>query len=137
MHNNSKDGNPFIHEPFILLKTVINPVLKVRNFNTKTFPEGCASVCGYTGDVKRYEEVLLSGFNEKGDAIEMHLKGWNARIAQHEVDHLNGQVFVDIMEKKSFSCATWQAVNMHGGQLSIPFHPPKLNIMKRKRTIVS
>lgn len=63
-------------------QTVINPVLKVKNFNIKTFPEGCASVCGYIGDVKRYEEVLLSGLNEKGDAIEMHLTGWNARIAQ-------------------------------------------------------
>lgn len=60
-------------------------MLKILNYNTKTFPEGCGSVCGYTGDVKRFEEVQLSGFNEKGDAIEMHLRNWNARIAQHEV----------------------------------------------------
>lgn len=103
----------------------------------KTFPEGCASICGYTGDVKRYEEVMLSGFNEKGDAIQLHLKGWNARIAQHEVDHLNGQVFVDIMEKKSFCCATWEAVNIHAGKISIPFYPAKLSPIKRKRTIFS
>lgn len=87
-------------------------------------------MCGYTADVNRYEEVLLSGLNEKGDAIEMHLKGWNARIAQHEIDHLNGQMFVDIMEKKTFSCVTWQAVNCHGGQLSIPFYPPKQLLKK-------
>lgn len=68
---------------------------------------------------------MLSGLNENGDAIEMHLKGWTARIAQHELDHLNGQMFVDIMEKKSLSCATWEAVNFHGGQLHIPFYPPK------------
>lgn len=60
-------------------------MLKVLNYNTKTFPEGCGSVCGYTGDVKRFEEVQLSGFNENGDAIEIHLRNWNARIAQHEV----------------------------------------------------
>lgn len=60
-------------------------MLKVLNYNTKTFPEGCGSVCGYTGDVKRFEEVQLSGYNEKGDAIEMNLRNWNARIAQHEV----------------------------------------------------
>lgn len=82
-------------------------------------------MCGYVGDVNRYEEVLLSGLDEEGNTIEMHLKGWNARIAQHEIDHLNGQVFVDIMEKKSFNCATWQAVNHYGGQLHIPFYPPK------------
>lgn len=62
------------------LKTFINPVLKVTNFNIKTFPEGCASVCGYVADVNRYEAVQLSGVNENGDAIDMHLKGWNARI---------------------------------------------------------
>lgn len=45
-------------------------MLKILNYNTKTFPEGCASVCGYTGDVKRFEEVQLSGFNENGDVIE-------------------------------------------------------------------
>lgn len=112
-------------------------MLKVKNFNTKTFPEGCASVCGYVGDVKRYEEVLLNGFNENGDAIQLNLKGWNARIAQHEVDHLNGKVFVDIMENKSFCCATWEAVNMHAGQLSIPFYAPKVSIFKRKRKVVS
>lgn len=89
------------------------------------FVEGCASVCGYNGEVGRYQEVLLSGLNETGVPMELHLNGWNARIAQHEVDHLNGQVFVDIMEKKSFSCVTWDAVNRYGGQLSIPFYPSK------------
>lgn len=105
-------------------------MLKVKNFKIKTFPEGCASICGYVGDVNRYEEVLLSGLNEKCEAIEVHLKGWNARIAQHEIDHLNGQVYIDIMEKKSFTCATWEAVNIHGGQLHIPFYPRKKLIKK-------
>lgn len=113
----------------------------MKNFNIKTFPEGCASVCGYVGDVKRYEEVLLSGFNENGDAIELHLKGWNARIAQHEVDHLNGQLFVDIMEKKTFTCAAWEAVNINGGQLHIPFYPVKqkfkVNLNPAKKSIVT
>lgn len=97
----------------------------MKNFNKKIFPEGCASVCGYIGDVARYEEVLVSGFNEHGDPTELHLKGWNARIAQHELDHLNGRVFVDIMDTKTFTCATWEAVNAHSGQLSIPFYPAK------------
>lgn len=105
-------------------------MIKIRNFNKKIFPEGCASVCGYIGDVARYEEVIVSGFDENGMKIEKHLKGWNARIAQHELDHLNGQVFVDVMEKKSFACATWEAVNAHGGQMSIPFYPTKALLPK-------
>lgn len=68
---------------------------------------------------------MLSGLNENGDVIQMQLKGWNARSAQHGIDHLNGQLFVDIMEPKTFMCATWQAVNFHGGQISMQFHPPK------------
>ncbi|XP_031616903.1 peptide deformylase, mitochondrial-like [Contarinia nasturtii] len=123
------------------LTTFINPVLQVKNFNIKMFPEGCGSVCGYSGDVKRYEEVLLNGFNENGDAIEMHLKGWNARIAQHDMDHLNGQIFIDIMEKKTFSCVTWQAVNATGGQIHIPFYPPKkrlpINLNPAKKSTVT
>lgn len=74
----------FLH---CIFKTVINPVLTILTYNTKTFPEGCGSVCGYTGDVKRFEEVQLSGYNEHGDVIELHLRNWNARIAQHEVSH--------------------------------------------------
>lgn len=60
-------------------------------------------------------------------------------FAFFQVDHLNGQIFIDIMEKKSFSCATWQAVNHHGGQLSIPFYPkkPSIPLISRKRAIVS
>lgn len=99
----------------------------MKNFDKIIYPEGCGSVCGYVGEVSRYKEVLLTGLNENGEPSELHLKGWNARIAQHEIDHLNGQVFVDIMEKKSFQCATWQEVNFYGGELSIPFYPKKNN----------
>lgn len=98
-------------------------MIKVTKYNQNTFAEGCASICGYNGDVQRYHEILLSGYNEKGEPFEMPLKGWNARIAQHETDHLNGQLFVDIMKKKSFTCTAWEAVNKHEGQLKIPFCP--------------
>lgn len=108
-----------------LSQVFINPTLKVTNYNKKTFVEGCASVCGYTAEVARYCEVLLSGYNENGEAIEVKLKGWNARIAQHEMDHINGTVFTDIMDRKTFNCSTWQAVNAYGGKLHIPFYPKK------------
>lgn len=104
-------------------QTVINPVIKITNYDQKVFPEGCASVCGFNGEVPRYCEILLSGFNENGEPFEKPLKGWNARIAQHELDHLNGQLFVDIMNRKSFTCSNWEAVNKHEGQLFIPFYP--------------
>lgn len=98
-------------------------MLKVINYNQKTFPEGCASICGYTADVSRYEEIQLSGFNENGEFTELKLNGWNARIAQHEMDHLNGQLYTDIMHRKTFTSTVWEACNANGGELSIPFYP--------------
>lgn len=108
---------------FSFPQIVINPKLKVLNYNQRVFHEGCASVCGYTAEVPRYEEVLLSGYNEKAEPVEYKLKGWTARIAQHEYDHLNGKLFTDIMDKSTLTCSVWPAVNFYGGKLSIPFHP--------------
>lgn len=98
-------------------------MIKVTNYEQRVFPEGCASICGYNGDVSRYYEILLSGLDENGVPFEKPLKGWNARIAQHELDHLNGQLYVDIMQKKTFICNSWEAVNKNEGKLFIPFYP--------------
>lgn len=102
---------------------VINPVIKIVNYEKRVFREGCASVCGYNADVPRYHKIILSGLDQNGEAFQKHLKGWTARIAQHEMDHLEGQLFVDIMEKKSLTCVAWEAVNDNEGKLNIPFYP--------------
>lgn len=104
------------------LTVFINPEMKVTNFNKKCFPEGCMSVRGYSGDVERFEEVSLSGVNQKGERIEHHLKGWNARIAQHEMDHLEGKIYTDKMDRSTFKCTCWEAVNERVGRVEIPFH---------------
>lgn len=95
--------------------------------NTKiVFHEGCASFCGYSAEVPRNAEVLLSGYNENAEPVEYKLKGWTARIAQHEYDHLSGKMFTDIMDSKTLKCNTWEAVNFYAGKLHIPFYPKKL-----------
>lgn len=104
---------------------MINPKIKVINYNQKVFSEGCGSVCGYTANVARYTEVQLTGHNEKAEPVALHLKGWTARIAQHEVDHLKGTMFTDLMDKKSLACAVWPAINFYGGKLEIPFYPKR------------
>lgn len=104
------------------LTVFINPEMKVTNFNKKCFPEGCMSVRGYSGDVERFEEVSLAGFNAKGEPTELTLKGWNARIAQHEMDHLDGKIYVDKMDRSTFKCTCWEAVNERVGRVEIPFH---------------
>ncbi|XP_055598710.1 peptide deformylase, mitochondrial-like [Uranotaenia lowii] len=104
------------------LTVFINPELKVTKFEKKSFIEGCGSVKGYNGEVARYVEVLLSGLDQEGSSKELILNGWNARIAQHEMDHLNGIIYTDIMKRDTFSCSIWHSINEHNGRVRLSFH---------------
>jgi peptide deformylase len=105
------------------LTVIINPEIKIINYDTMVFEESCESVRGYAAEVPRYKEVMLSGYNRKGKASELVLKGWNARIAQHEMDHLDGVSYTDKMDRKTLCCTSWQAVNSRSGRITIPFSP--------------
>ena len=65
------------------------------------FFEGCLSVSGFAGLVRRFPEVEVSGLDEHGAPQTWRVKGWPARILQHEVDHLDGTLYVDRMETRS------------------------------------
>jgi peptide deformylase len=57
--------------------------------------EGCLSIPGYTGDVPRHTAVTVKGFNLQGKPVRIKAEGWLARIFQHEIDHLDGILFID------------------------------------------
>jgi peptide deformylase len=57
--------------------------------------EGCASVPDYTGNVKRFKKVTVSALNEHGRAVTIEAEGFEAVALQHELDHLNGLLFLD------------------------------------------
>ena len=57
--------------------------------------EGCLSVPGFTGTVERSEAVSLKAQNRFGKPIKLRVNGWLARIFQHEIDHLNGVLYID------------------------------------------
>ncbi len=61
-------------------------------------PEGCLSLPGYTGNVRRAEEVTVKFFNRFGKEIIATRSGFMARGIQHEIDHLDGILFIDRME---------------------------------------
>lgn len=63
--------------------------------------EGCLSVPGYAGDVKRAARVLVQGKNRADKVVRFEANGWLARIFQHEIDHLNGMVYVDRLASPS------------------------------------
>jgi peptide deformylase len=73
---------------------VVNPVL-VESHGEQTSEEGCLSVPGTYADVTRQLEVLVKGVDLNEKEIEMQAKGFLSRVLLHEIDHLNGLLFVD------------------------------------------
>ena len=62
--------------------------------------EGCLSLPERTGKVKRAYSLKIRGLNLKGEVLEMEYTGLSARIFQHEIDHLDGVLFIDRMERE-------------------------------------
>ena len=73
----------------------INPKIIKLSREGRLMSEGCLSVRDYWGKVKRAAKVLVVSFDGKGDKFEKNFSGLAAQIFQHEVDHLNGVLFVD------------------------------------------
>ncbi|EDV91285.1 peptide deformylase, mitochondrial [Drosophila grimshawi] len=103
------------------LTIFINPQIEIISDKQHTHPEGCMSVRGYSAKVSRYDRVRVTGIGILGTPSELELVGWSARIAQHEMDHLNGIVYIDRMDVSSFTCITWQQINATGGRAVISF----------------
>lgn len=87
-------------QPF-LAKAIINPEITAIGDASAAFFEGCLSVQGYRALVRRHLRIRLRGVAPDGKEIDVELSGWPARIAQHEIDHLNGVLYTDRMEKRT------------------------------------
>jgi peptide deformylase len=99
------------------LQVLVNPVLRHLGAETATFFEGCLSVDGYAALVERRLEVEVSGLGLDGEPVRFTARGWPARILQHEVDHLEGTLYVDRMLTRSF--ATVEQARAHYAGKSI------------------
>lgn len=73
---------------------VINPVIVTRS-GSESGEEGCLSIPGIFDDVTRASNIKLRGLDERGQPFELEAQGYLARALQHEVDHLDGVLFVD------------------------------------------
>ena len=76
---------------------LINPVI-IESEGIVSGQEGCLSVPGRIGTVKRFVKIVVEGQNAKGDKIKIEAKDMFARVLQHEIDHLNGILFIDKAE---------------------------------------
>ncbi|KAK1162053.1 peptide deformylase, mitochondrial-like [Acipenser oxyrinchus oxyrinchus] len=93
------------------LKIFVNPSVRVLDSRTATFVEGCESVSGFSACVPRFHSVEISGLNESGEPVSWQTSGWPARIIQHEMDHLNGVLYIDKMDSKTFANVSWMELN--------------------------
>jgi peptide deformylase len=90
------------------LYILANPEITRFSEDTLVGTEGCLSIPGIQGDVERSIAVTVKGLNRHGRPMTVKAKGWLARIFQHEIDHLDGILFVDRAEK------IWQSEGQQG-----------------------
>ena len=86
----------------IPVRVFVNPVVTPVGEERVTFFEGCLSVSGFAALVPRYREVEVQGLDETGEPVSWRVRGWPARILQHEMDHLDGTLYIDRMLTRSF-----------------------------------
>jgi len=83
------------------LQIVLNPEIVKESEEMEDGEEGCLSIRGWYGPVKRKERVTIRGLNVTGKPLKLKVEGWEARAFQHEIDHLDGILFIDRMEDRS------------------------------------
>lgn len=79
-------------------QVLINPEILEKNGTTVT-DEGCLSVPGYYEQVERAEHIKVRFLDRDGEQVEMRAEGLLAVCIQHEIDHLNGKLFVDYLSE--------------------------------------
>lgn len=82
------------------VRLFVNPEITERSGRTVRSEESCLSLPGITADVKRHAWVTVRYFDGAGNAQETTARGLLARVIQHEVDHLNGVLFIDHLPPK-------------------------------------
>jgi peptide deformylase len=87
----------------IPFQVVVNPQLEVTDDRQLVYLEACLSVPGFRGLVPRARAVTVRGLDDHGYPLVIEASDWHARILQHEIDHLNGFLYVTRMIAGSFT----------------------------------
>ncbi|MDO8592788.1 MAG: peptide deformylase [bacterium] len=74
---------------------LINPLITKKSFSRELGQEGCLSIPGIYGQVKRHKKITLAYYDKFGKKIKLEAQGLMARVIQHEVDHLDGVLLID------------------------------------------
>jgi len=77
------------------LSVLVNPVIRSMEGSCLSENEGCLSLPGFRADVKRAQKIFIAGFDRQGNELEIETNEFLSVILQHEIDHLNGVLFID------------------------------------------
>jgi len=107
-----KDNPRYPYKPNVPLTILVNPVIEPLTDELFDNFEGCLSVPNLRGMVKRHTEIRVTGYHRDGSPYDETIRGLTAGTFQHEIDHLNGRLFVDHVKDPSTFC-TWDAYKQH------------------------
>mmetsp|Transcript_10650 Transcript_10650/g.16308 ORF Transcript_10650/g.16308 Transcript_10650/m.16308 type:complete len:207 (+) Transcript_10650:37-657(+) len=94
VYNDSGDPNQFSREVVL-----VNPTITKYSEATDVFEEGCLSIPKFEGYVERSTTINITAKTILGDPVKKNLSGWEARVFQHEYDHLDGILFIDKLQE--------------------------------------
>ena len=77
----------------------VNPTIRERSADLRVHTEGCLSIPGVFADVTRADGILVEAFDRHGARFELGVDGLLATCVQHEIDHLDGKVFVEYLSQ--------------------------------------
>ncbi len=86
----------------VAFHAIINPEIALDGPEDVVFFEGCLSLNGFTAVVPRALKVNVRCLDHRGEPREIRASGWYARILQHEIDHLQGTLYIDRMKPRTF-----------------------------------
>src|SRR6266567_3492177 len=109
-----KDEVPERKRSAIDFHVIINPTISISGDSLAEFFEGCLSLAGFAGLVRRSLKITVECLNEHAQPTTIQAEGWYARILQHEIDHLNGTLYIDRMETRSFATTENMSRFWHG-----------------------
>lgn len=76
-------------------KIFINPEITNKSKEQVLLEEGCLSVPNKVGQIARFKKVIVKAYNEDGNKFKLKTKGLLAQVIQHEIDHLDGKLYID------------------------------------------
>ena len=103
--------------------TLVNPVIQSRA-DSETGEEGCLSIPGLYEDVSRSFRIRVQARDERGQPFELEAEGYLARAIQHEIDHLEGVLFIDRLSPLKRQFLRRALESLARGELPENYHPP-------------